>query len=448
MSDPNGSGPNRTVFQPSPLSQMRGQAATPQPAAEANYQPPRSAGVRDDIPEAPQGLAPRNPMMTSAAPLLALLASMRSGRARMKLPDLHKQAAADIELFRRDLAGVYNEEELRRATYALAATADDIALNLPFEETDVAAWAQRSLVVRFFHEAIGGDRFWRLLEEMVARPAEYANLLELYHACMGAGFEGRYRVMPGGRPQLEALMQQVFRALPHPPTLSKVELSPRWRGVEAAASTVGPWTRVAIVAAAAAGILLVVFLALHTWIGFAGRDAREAVAKLVPDEPLTLSRQAPPVTTQASTQGDSIRKRLAARIQAGQVEVIDEPTSIRVRTTVGGLFAPGSDRLMPAYDGLFQEVAQALNAEPGAIKVEGHTDSDRPRGGLTFTDNRQLAQARADAAATIIRGALTDKGRPVTAESFGDARPLKPNDSPAGKAGNRRVEVVIERSGR
>lgn len=446
MSDQSGPGPNRTIFQPSPLSQMRGAAAASPPSA--GHRPPSPKGRGDDIPEAPDGVAPRNPMMTSAAPLLALLASMRSGRARMSLPDLHKQAAADIELFRRDLGGIYSEEEMRRATYALAATADDIALNLPFNEADVAEWAQRSLVVRFFHEAIGGDRFWRLVGEMVTRPAEHAHLLELYHACMGAGFEGRYRVAPGGRSQLEQLMQQVYQALPHPPGLSRTELSPHWRGEDVPANTVGPWTRVALVAAAAVGLLLVIYLGLTVALGIAGRPAREAVANLIPDEPLTLSRQAPPVATPASNQGDSIRKRLAARIQAGQVEVIDEPTTIRVRTTVPGLFAPGSDRLMPAYDGLFQEVARALNAEPGPVKIEGHTDSDRPRGGLTFTDNRQLAQARADAAAAIVRGALTDRSRPVTAESFGDSRPLKPNDTSDGKARNRRVEVVIERSGR
>ena len=321
-------------------------------------------------------------------------------------------------------------------------------LGTAWVEGEVAQWAQRSLVVRFFQEAIGGDRCWRLLTEMVARPAEHASLLELYHACMGAGFEGRYRIMPGGRSQLDAVMQQVYQALPHPPTLSRTELAPHWRGEDVPANTVGPWTRVALVGAAAVGLLLVLFLALHTWLGFAGRDSREAVAALIPDEPLTLSRAAPPVVAPVSTQGDSIRKRLAARIQAGQVEVIDEPTSIRVRTTVPGLFAPGSDRLMPAYDGLFQEVAQALNAEPGAIKVEGHTDSDRPRGGLTFTDNRALAQARADAAAAIIRNALQNRSRAVTAESFGDGRPLKPNTTPDGKSRNRRVEVVIERSSR
>jgi type VI secretion system protein ImpK len=138
---------------------------------------------------------------------------------------------------------------------------------------------------------------------------------------------------------------------------------------------------------------------------------------------------------------------LATRIQQGQVEVIDETDAIRVRTTVPGLFSPGSDHVVAQYDGLFREVAEALNAEPGDVRVEGHTDSD-PLHGLTFTNNMQLSQARGEAAADIVRSALTDKNRKVAVEAYGDTRPLQDNNSVAGKNRNRRVEVVIQRSDR
>jgi type VI secretion system protein ImpK len=453
MNDRNAPGPNRTVFQPSPLQQRRsggppgGAGQPPGPGQDAGHYAEQRFAPADDIPEAPEGIPPRNPMAALAAPLLALLAAMRSGRARLALPELHRRAAEEIEAFRREIAPIYSEEEVRRATYALAATADDIALNLPFNEADIAEWAQRSLVVRFFHEAIGGDRFWRLLEEMVARPTSYAHLLELYHACMAAGFEGRYRVAAGGSAQHAQIMQQVFQTLTHPPAQSKVEVSPAWRGVTVPAVTVGLWSRIAMVAGVAAGLLLVVYLVLHLISGAAGRDARAAVANLVEDEPLALSREARIAAPAPSALGDSIRRRLAQRIQANDVEVIDEPDAIRVRTLVPGLFASGSDRLVKDYEPLFREVADALNAEPGAVRVEGHTDSDRPRG-ATFVDNQQLSKARADVAADIIRGALTDKARPVTVEGFGDGRPLKSNKTPEGKSRNRRVEVTIQRGDR
>lgn len=457
MSGKDGSGPNRTIFQPSPLQERKG-AAQPAPDSAQSaggfdsapaeiFRPPSPIAPVHDIPKAPAGVEPRNAMLTAAAPLLALLAAMRSGRARMNLPDLHRRTGEEIEAFGRRFGGRYSVEEVRRATYALAATADDIALNLPFKEAEIAEWAQRSLVVRFFHEAIGGDRFWRLLEEMMARPASHGAMLELYHACMGAGFEGRYRVIPGGRAQHEELMQQVFKTLDHPRLQSNLELSPHWRGQTVPAVVIGLWTRVVLVAAVAASALLIVYFGLHLALANTGRDARTAVRNLVPDEPLTLSRAAPAPPPPVSTQGDSIRHRLAARIQQGQVEVIDETDAIRVRTTVTGLFSPGSDHIVVQYDGLFREVAQALNAEPGDVHVEGHTDSD-PVHGLTFTNNMQLSQARGDAAADIVRSALTDKTRKVVVEAYGDTRPLQDNNSVAGKNRNRRVEVVIQRSDR
>jgi type VI secretion system protein ImpK len=168
--------------------------------------------------------------MAQAAPLLALLASIRSGRAGVALPDLHRRAAADIDAFRETFRLTLSDDHLRRAVYALAATADDIALNLPLPEAETAQWAQRSLVSRAFQEAIGGDRFWRLLDEMIAKPAEFQDLLELYHACMAAGFEGRYRVIEDGRHAHQQLMQSVYQALEVGRGLSQMELVPHWRG--------------------------------------------------------------------------------------------------------------------------------------------------------------------------------------------------------------------------
>ena len=59
MSDQDNSRPNRTIFQPSPLSQMRAPGAAPSPAVPdaASYRPARAAGSQDDVPEAPAGLA-------------------------------------------------------------------------------------------------------------------------------------------------------------------------------------------------------------------------------------------------------------------------------------------------------------------------------------------------------------------------------------------------------
>lgn len=450
-SDQNGGGgPNRTVFRPSPLQGLKPGAApgpAPQPAAApAAPPPPVRPRAADDVPGAPAGAPARNLMMAEATPFLALIASVRAGRAAIDLPGLHGKVVAAISEFERALAGRYSDEEMRRAKYALAATADDVALNLPGQEADAAEWARRSIVVRFFGENIGGDRFWKLLDEMVASPSRYLDLLELYHACMAAGFEGRYRVMPDGKREHHAQMQRVFVALEHPRKTSMTELAPQWRGEAAPAARVSPWGPVALAAAAAAVLLLVVYIVLRIILAQTGQSASTALDQVNPDQPLRLSRVAPPPPAPPEgAQLVRLRQFLAPEIAQKLVVVIEDPSTVRVRTTVGQLFKSGSDQLDSGRAGLFERIGQAMNDEPGPIRVEGYSDSDKVNS-VSFPDNVALSKARADTVAAIIRRTLQDPSR-VSTEGYGEAQPIAPNTTAAGKAQNRRVEIVIQRKG-
>ena len=462
MSD---SGSNRTVFRPSPLQALKSQGAPaptaapspgfgPAPAAYApqpqGYAPPPAnyaPAARlpdDDIPAAPTTGATRNPMMAKAAPLLALIASVRAGRARASLPDLHGKVSGMIAAFDQEMRGKYPEEHVRRANYALAAAADDVALNLPDQQNDAAEWARRSMVVRFFGENIGGDRFWRLLDEMIARPAEFHDLLELYHACMAAGFEGRYRVAPNGKQAHQEMMQRVYVALEHPRALSMTELSPQWKGQPTGLRKVGFWTPMAFAAAGASLLLLLAFIGFKVVLMQTGAPTMQALQAVNPDDPLRLSRVAPAAPAPAAGQQVArLRTFLAPEIQQKLVVVIEDPSTVRVRTTVGQLFKSGSDQLEPERRALFDRIAKAIETEPGPVRVEGYSDSDRVNS-VAFPDNVALSQARADAVAGLIRQHLSNPGR-VSAEGYGDAQPIASNSTAAGKSQNRRVEVVIQR---
>ena len=438
MSEPPNPGPQRTVFRPSPLQQH-------QPAPQASA--PARAALRpaqdSDIPRAPRREHDRNPLMTAASSLLVLLANVRSGQVQVPLQDLHARCISQIEAFQAGLRGQLNEEEMRRAVYALASTADDIAVNIPGQAGEAAQWAQRSLVVRYFKESIGGDRFWRLVEEMVARPREFQDLLELYHACMATGFEGRFRVEAGGRQSLADISERVFGTLDHTRTVSLSELSPVWRGVDAPAARVGLWAPLAAAAAAGLVLLLVVYIVLRVVLAETGGTAMAALNALNPDEPLRLSRAGPVKPPPLSNQAQRIRTFLAPEVSQGLVVVIEDGSTVRVRTTVGQLFESGSDQLAPERRALFQRIGLALNTEPGPIRVEGYTDSVRLRG-LAFPDNDALSKARADTASDILRESLVDPSR-VTAIGLGANQPVASNETPEGKAQNRRVEVIVDR---
>ena len=464
MTDDNN--PNRTVFRPSPLQGLRpGAAPTPGPQPQPpapSFAPPSAPAAApaftpsyadaparlmadDDIPNPASPPKFRNIMMAKAARILALAASIRSGRAQIDMPKFHAEATAQISAFDQAIvAAGYPDEQRQRAKYAVCATTDDIAQNLPGSAADGAEWARRSLVVQFFQEAIGGDRFWQLVEDMLKRPAQHADLIELYHACLAAGFEGRFRVMPDGKRKLHEVMTSLYAGLDHVRSLSSVELSPHWKGAPTERRPVGFWSILALAAGVAFAILLLIYIILRLVLMETGRPAMDALQAINPDQPLRLSRVAPAPPVSNSGQAQALRTFLAPEIAQHLVVVEEDGSTVRVRTTNGQLFASGSDQLEPSMKALIDRIGGAIETQPGAVKVEGYTDSDKLRN-LTFPDNVALSTARAQTVAAMIKAKLSNPGR-VSAEGFGDARPIASNDTAAGKSLNRRVEIVIPRS--
>lgn len=452
-------GGNRTVFRPSPLQGLRQNTTPPQPGGAPGYSPsavtmppgPFPANfapqlpTHDDIPAPRQAQAVRNRLMMAAGPILALAASIRSGRARTPLAQFHGRATEAIAEFDRAITPHYPDEMRQRAKYALCSTLDDIAQNLPGAGADGAEWARRSMVVQTFQENIGGDRFWQLVDDMLAKPQGQGDLIELFHACLAAGFEGRFRRMEDGKRRLHEIMRQLYSALDHVRSLSPTELVAGWRGENAPLRRIGTISQVALAAAIAAGVLLLLFIVLRLMLMASGRPAWDALSGINPDQRLTLARDggaapaAPP-----GEQSSRLKTFLAPEIAQKLVVVDEDAQTVRVRTTVGQLFKSGSDALEVGREPLFRRIGEAIEREPGDVTVEGHSDSDRVSS-LTFPDNVALSAARADAVTRILAGVLSDPGR-LQAKALGDARPIASNDTTEGKALNRRVEIVIPRT--
>ena len=491
-----GSGRNKTVFRPSPLQGLKqgGAAQQPppqqppadwgapppqqppayqpppeqppayqpppeQPPQQQDYAPPPALSRgsdgqggpalapsklgEDDVPQPNTPREVRNIMLAEAGPILALAAGIRSGRVRLPMPQFHRQATDAIASFDRAITPHYPQETRQRAKYALCATIDDVAQNLPGIGNEGGEWARRSLVVSFFQENIGGDRFWQLVDDMIRSPAENKDIIELYHACLAAGFEGRFRVMPDGQRRLHEIMARLQGALEHVRSLSAVEISPRWQGEKAPMTKVGFWTYVGIAAAGAAAVLFVLYVGFRLILMSSGEAPSESVAALLPDERLRMSREAGDLPAAESAQAGRLKQFLAPEISQGLVTVEEDGQTVRVRTTVGQLFKSGDDQLEPGRAALFQRIGEAVETEPGPVVIEGHADSDQVSS-LSFPDNMALSSARAETVAAIIRSALSDGSR-VTAEGFGESQPIASNDTAEGKSQNRRVEIVVQR---
>jgi outer membrane protein OmpA-like peptidoglycan-associated protein len=104
----------------------------------------------------------------------------------------------------------------------------------------------------------------------------------------------------------------------------------------------------------------------------------------------------------------------------------------------GLLFESGKANLQPgAYDRLTQ-LAQTLNNYPKShVKITGHTDS---QGDDSF--NQRLSEQRADNVMKYLVHQGVDAAR-LSAYGMGEARPIAPNSTEAGRQQNRRVEIEI-----
>jgi len=105
------------------------------------------------------------------------------------------------------------------------------------------------------------------------------------------------------------------------------------------------------------------------------------------------------------------------------------------------LFASGSADLTDKGKESITEIAGYLKKSSAAFQVEGHTDSD-PISSAAFPSNWHLGADRA----IVVTKAFIDAGFPagqISAATYADQNPVGANDTSAGKAANRRIEIVL-----
>lgn len=133
------------------------------------------------------------------------------------------------------------------------------------------------------------------------------------------------------------------------------------------------------------------------------------------------------------------RAAQAAADLAKFASVKQEPRGMVITLNGSVLFASAKYELLPSAQAKLNEVANALTKESpeSQIIVEGHTDS---QGALAM--NQELSQKRAESVRTYLvsRGISSDR---ITAQGFGPGRAIADNNSPEGRANNRRVEIVV-----
>jgi outer membrane protein OmpA-like peptidoglycan-associated protein len=167
------------------------------------------------------------------------------------------------------------------------------------------------------------------------------------------------------------------------------------------------------------------------------RKAAEAERQKLEEERKAAADHAAEI---ARLQAEQTKTQEELRKTLSQLASVREEARGLIVTLPGNIyFDVNKSVVKPAMRARLTEIARALATVPKQrVLVEGHTDSD---GSSEY--NLQLSRLRAQS----VRSALVEGGVSpdrIEAQGYGETRPVATNGTAAGKAQNRRVELVLE----
>ena len=140
---------------------------------------------------------------------------------------------------------------------------------------------------------------------------------------------------------------------------------------------------------------------------------------------------------------DELKVALKQEIGQGLVDVEREEDKVIITVGSGGAFASGSANLTPEAIEIMNRIAE-VNAEGNSdIKVSGHTDDVPLIFGSNYRDNWDLAAARSASVVQAFSSNGVISEERLEAISYGESRPVESNETPDGRAKNRRIEIEI-----
>ncbi len=209
-------------------------------------------------------------------------------------------------------------------------------------------------------------------------------------------------------------------------------------------------------------LLLVFFILLYS---MSSLDKDKYLASFASIEAALSSMKGSPVTVREHEEGVFVNEITRYRqIQASQEKAFHLFQQFRTKHGMEGLvgatldsgiitlkvpadtfFKPNSADLTPKALRIITQLKDYfLLHHDLKINIKGHTDNRIPKPGSRWKDNWELASMRAVAVLRVLleRGIKANR---LTATGMGSFQPEMPNNTPANRARNRRVEFVLEK---
>lgn len=417
---------DHTLILPTP----GGRGSSPQPKLPESYDAQQELAATPSEMAFGNGL---NPLLAAASPLLAVVSQLRVTLQHPNPQALRDELVRTITAFEQAArVAAVTPEKIIAARYVLCTLLDETASFTPWGGSGM--WAKHSLLVVFHGEASGGEKFFLLLSKLAEQPKANRDILELMYVCLALGFQGRYGLIENSAGQLELLRERLAQILRQERGDYERDLSPRWQPTVTGRSRVLTIVPLWVAFAGCGLILLAAYMAFNHYI-----NARsDPVFSYL--EGLRIGTSLPTPPPQAAAE-PRLARFLAPEIQQGLVSVRDEEGRSVVTLQGDGLFTPGSAKISPNFVPTLQRIAKAANGLAGHIQITGHTDN-RPIRSTRFPSNWHLSLERARAVKSLLAKDITTSSR-LSAEGRADAFPIASNETPVGRASNRRVEIIV-----
>ena len=407
----------------------------------------RSAGLPAGMPLAPElpmqvrlaaVAAAKNPLLEAAQPLLRALADMPATLSDEGVTILHRLLEREVVSFQSLCSSAQiRHEHVVAASYSLCTALDESANSTEWgggKNGDAGIWAGQQLAAKFHGDTKGGDKFFLLVGRLAASPQEHIDLLELMYQTLGLGFEGRFSTAANGRRQLETVRHRLFTLLGTARGDVPQDFSPHWKGVGAGKfrllRSVPVWVT--------ASLLALVLFGLFAWYKYqllqVSADVEQRIAAIGRMRP-------PPAPPAPSVKPLRLKELLATEIARGTVSVEEDERRSAITFRGDDMFVPGQARLNARILPVLAKVADEINQVSGSVQVTGHSDN-QPIRTREFPDNQILSEKRAEAVAAVLLGKGVVASR-IQTEGRGDTKPIADSATAAGRARNRRVDIVV-----
>jgi len=382
----------------------------------------------------------RNPLLEAAQPLLLALAQLP--RQEFEYADqitvFHKLLEREIISFtdQCNKANIKREHAVA-ASYALCSALDEFANHTEWgggKDGEAGAWSTQMLAVQFHNDRDGGTKIFLLIGRLAGNHGEHLELLEVMFRILALGFEGQYSNRPNGRRDVDTIRAHLHALLTTAREPVPLALSPRWRG-EAEGKlgllrSVPVWVTASVLALAALGLFSWYKYQLLTKTNELEAQIT-AIGKMTPP-PAPI---APPLR---------LAELLKDEFASGQVKVDENAKHSAVTFKGDDMFVPGQARVSTKILPLLDKVGDQIAKVSGPVQVIGHTDNV-PIKTAKFPNNQLLSEERAASVADALQVRGVSAAR-MEISGKGDTEPVAGNATPAQRAQNRRVEIIVRQA--